>query len=69
MGLNVALAVLAPKIETKIDALPLPNQITSFLRLSDYAILLFDDYMLIGATPTIIAPPLPPAPAPPVHPG
>lgn len=63
MGLNVALAVLSPKIEAKIDAITLPSKLTSYLSLSDYTILAFNGYMSLGATPTFTAPPLPPAPA------
>lgn len=63
MGLNVALAVLAPKIEAKLDAIALPSTLTSWLSLSDYSIAAFNGYMSVGATPTFTAPPLPPVPA------
>jgi len=62
MGLNVALAVLAPKIEAKIDTMTLPNDVTSWLSLSGYALYAFNGYTSLSATPTFSAPPLPPAP-------
>ena len=63
MGLNVALAVLAPKIADKIDAFQLPYQVTPWLSLNEWTILYFNGFMSLGATPTFTAPPLPPAPA------
>ena len=64
MGLNVALAVLAPKIETKIDGLTIPTTINKYLGIipSSVSIMYYDGFVSLGATPTFTAPPLPPAP-------
>ena len=62
MGLNVALAVAAETIEQKIGNVTVPTDIAGHVTLSDFAIKYYDGYLGVGATPTFIAPPLPPAP-------
>lgn len=63
MGLNVALAVLAPKIEGKIDHIALPTSLLkNHLTISDLMLSYYDGYLGFGATPGFVAPPLPPAP-------
>jgi len=61
MGLNVALAVAADTITAKIDAIAIPESFGHFA-ISDIGITYFDGYLGVGATPTFVAPPLPPAP-------
>ena len=62
MGLNVALAVAATTIEQKVGNVTVPTNIANYVTLSDFAIKYYDGYLGVGATPTVIAPPLPPAP-------
>lgn len=60
MGLNVALAVAAPTIAGKIDKISLPEKVLGYFEISDIGIYYYDGYLGVGATPTFIAPPLPP---------
>ena len=65
MGLNVALAVAAETISQKAGNVTVPTAINTSkvnVTLSDYVIKYNDGYLGVGATPTVIAPPLPPAP-------
>ena len=62
MGLNVALAVAAPAIAKKIDSFTIPSSILGYFEISDIIIAYYDGYLGVGATPTFIPPPLPPAP-------
>jgi len=62
MGLNVALAVAAETISQKVGNVTVPSDIAGKVTLSDFAVKYYDGYLGVGATPTIIAPPLPPAP-------
>merc|ERR1719266_1197200 len=62
MGLNVALAVAATTIEGKVGNITVPTDIAGHVILSDFAIKYYDGYLGVGATPTVVAPPLPPAP-------
>ena len=62
MGLNVALAVAATTIEQKVGNVTVPTNIANYVTLSDFAIKYYDGYLGVGATPTVIAPPLPPTP-------
>ena len=63
MGLNVALAVLAPKIAAKLMTIEVPKSLLGYFDLSDMVIAYYDQYFGIGATPTFIPPPLPAPPA------
>ena len=63
MGLNVALAVLAPKISDKLMQFGIPKEILGHLELSDINIAFYDEFLGIGVTPSFIAPPLPTPPA------
>jgi len=60
MGLNVALAVAAPTIASKIDKISLPEKVLGYFEISDVGIYYYDGYLGFGMTPTFIAPPLPP---------
>ena len=62
MGLNVALAVAAETISEKVGNVTVPTDIAGKVLLSDFAIKYYDGYLGVGATPTIVQPPLPPAP-------
>ena len=62
MGLNVALAVLAPKIAAKIDQVNIPKSILNHINLSDLNIAYYDEFFGVGVTPTFVHPPLPTPP-------
>ena len=65
MGLNVALAVAAETISQKVGNITVPTEIDTKLfnvTLADFVVKYSDGYLGVGATPTVIQPPLPPAP-------
>lgn len=62
MAMNVGLAVAAPVISNKIGTFHIPKTISGIFDLSDLIIKFYDGYIGVGATPTFIAPPLPPTP-------
>ena len=62
MEMNVGLAVAAPKIAKKINSLQIPSNLMGKIELSDLVLKYYDGFLGIGATPTIVPPPLPPAP-------
>ena len=62
LELNVGLAVAAPVLAKKIDSIQLPTNLTSHVKFSDLIIKYYDGFLGVGATPTFVPPPLPPAP-------
>lgn len=62
MAMNVGLAVAAPVISQKLGSITIPNNLLGYFDISDIVIKYYDGYLGVGATPTFIPPPLPPAP-------